>query len=398
MPLDLSTPPNIPQNVFDKLKLLLAGGRLHRYGETANVGEEVSALEEEFAALLGKKYAVAMNSCGSTLFVSLKSVGVKVGDKVLMNAFTLAPVPGAIVHAGAEPVLVEITKDLTIDLDDLAYKAKVSGAKYLLLSHMRGHIADMQAVYAFCDASGIIMIEDCAHSLGGSWAGQASGTFGTTGCFSMQSYKHINAGEGGIMVTDDEDVAAKAILYSGSYMMYHTHRARPSLEVFERHKYHTPNFSLRLSNIAALLARSQISLLNERCEKWNASYRLISHGLAQIPTLYLPFRPQAEGYVQSSFQFITTKLEHKNIQHFLAKCAEKGVFLKWFGAKEPHGFTSQSRSWHYLENPYTAPKTQEILEGLFDFRLPLTLTAQDCTLIVETIRDALNAKEAAING
>lgn len=389
MPLDLSTPPDIPQDVLVKLTKLLAGGRLHRYGEAASVGEEVCALEEEFSKLLGRKYAVAMNSCGSTLFISLKAAGVKAGDKVLMNAFTLAPVPGSIVHAGAEPVLVETTKDLTLDLDDLATKAKETGAKFLLLSHMRGHIANMEAIVAICKEASITLIEDCAHSLGGSWAGQPTGTFGATGCFSLQSYKHINSGEGGILVTDDDDIAAKAILYSGSYMMFHQHRARPPLEVFEKHKYHTPNFSLRLSNVAALLARSQIHLLKERCDNWNKSYQTISQGLSHLKKLYLPHRPQAEGYVQSSYQFLAPHLTKGQIAKFMTHCAEKGVFLKWFGADEPVGFTAQSSSWHYLANPHTPPKTKEILDCLFDFRLPLTLTQEDCAYIIDTINEAV---------
>jgi dTDP-4-amino-4,6-dideoxygalactose transaminase len=106
------------------------------------------------------------------MFVALRCAGVQPGDKVLSNCFTLAPVPGAIAHAGAQPVLVDVTDDLTIDLDDLAHKAPASGARVLLLSHMRGHICDMIALLALCRAHGCTLIEDCAHTMGAGWDGR----------------------------------------------------------------------------------------------------------------------------------------------------------------------------------------------------------------------------------
>ena len=156
---------------------LMASGKLHRYGELGGQPSEVSALEAEFAAELGDKYCVALNSCGSAMFVALKAAGVKPGDAVLSNCFTLAPVPGAIAHAGARPLLVDVTDDCTIDLADIERKAQASGAKTLLLSHMRGHIADMPALMAVCRRHGVQVIEDCAHTMGAGWAGRATGTW-----------------------------------------------------------------------------------------------------------------------------------------------------------------------------------------------------------------------------
>ena len=141
--LDLTQQEPIPPAGVEAALALMASGKLHRYGETGGKPSEASALEAEFARELGVKYCVALNSCGSTMFVALKAAGVKPGDAVLSNCFTLAPVPGAIAHAGAVPVLVDVTDDFIIDLVDLELKAAASGAKTLLLSHMRGHIADM---------------------------------------------------------------------------------------------------------------------------------------------------------------------------------------------------------------------------------------------------------------
>ena len=252
---DLSQPEPIPDTGIARAVEMMHSGRLHRYGETGGNVPEPSLLEQEYAAWVGSKYCVAMSSCGATMFVALKALGVGPGDKVLTSTFTLAPVPGAIAHAGADPVLVETTAGYTTDLQDLERKAATSGARVFLISHMRGHIADLQAVRAICDAHDIALIEDCAHTMGARWAGRHSGTWGKVGCYSTQTYKHINSGEGGLLVTDDEDVCARAILHSGSYMLYGQHLVKPAPEVFERWRYETPNFSLRMSNHAAAMLR-----------------------------------------------------------------------------------------------------------------------------------------------
>jgi dTDP-4-amino-4,6-dideoxygalactose transaminase len=383
--IDLSQPPAVPEDGITRAIEVLRSGWLHRYGETLGDRSEVSLLEEDFAVSIGAKYCVAANSCGSTMFLALICSGVKPGDKVLMNAFTLAPVPGAIAHAGAEHVLVEITPDLTMDLGDFEAKARASGAKHLLLSHMRGHITDLQAVTEIADRLGITVIEDCAHTMGASWAGRPTGTYGKVGCFSLQAYKHINGGEGGLLVTDDDDVAARAILYSGSYMLFGQHRLRPNDEVFERWKSVTPNYSMRLSNLVAAISRPQIALLPARARAWNERHDRLAAGLSQIAGIALPQRAQAEAYVQSSIQFRVLGLDEPCFQRFLEGCRTSGVYLKWFGSQEPKGYTSLSGQWHYLVNPHTPPATYATLERLCDMRIPLDLPLDACNAIVDVI-------------
>ena len=388
--IDLSQPPSIPAIGINRAVEVLQSGWLHRYGETLGDRSEASLLEEEFAASVGAKYCIAVNSCGSSMFLALVCSGVKPGDKVLMNAFTLAPVPGAIAHAGAEHVFVEITPDLVIDLADLEHKAVQSGAKYLLLSHMRGHISDMTAVMEIANRLGITVIEDCAHTMGANWAGQPSGRFGKVGCFSLQAYKHINAGEGGLLVTDDEDIAARAILYSGSYMLYEQHRSRPGPDVFARWKDVTPNFSMRMSNLTAAVARPQIGLLAERARIWNDRHDRLASLLARIPGIELPNRPQAEAYVQSSIQFRVRGLTEVALAEFLTTCRQRGVYLKWFGSAEPKGYTSLSGQWGYVNNTYTPPATLSALDRLCDMRIPLDLPREACDVIVGIIDEQLN--------
>ena len=389
--IDLSQPPSVPEAGIARAVEVMRTGWMHRYGEAMGEGSEVSLLEAEFAALVGTRYCVAANSCGSTMFLALICTGVKPGDKVLMNSFTLAPVPGAVHHAGAEHLLVEVTPDLTIDLDDLDRKARESGARHLLLSHMRGHIADMTAVMEIANRHGLIVVEDCAHTMGASWAGKPTGTFGKVGCFSLQAYKHVNGGEGGLLVTDDDDIAARAILFSGSYMLYGQHKLRPPEAVFERWKGKTPNYSLRMSNLVAAISRPQLPMLAERARTWNERHDRLAERLKRVPGIALPRRPQAEGYVQSSIQFRVIDLDASRFRRFLDGCRERGVFIKWFGSREPEGYTSLPGQWGYMANPHTPPITLAALERLCDMRIPLDLPLEACEQIADVIAEELAA-------
>jgi dTDP-4-amino-4,6-dideoxygalactose transaminase len=393
--LDLTQQEPIPPAGVDAVLALMATGKLHRYGEVGGKPSDVSDLEAEFARELGVRYCVAMNSCGSTMFVALKAAGVRPGDAVLSNCFTLAPVPGALAHAGARPVLVDVTDDCLIDLDDLARKAADSGARTLLLSHMRGHICDMDALTAICRQHGVQVIEDCAHTMGAAWAGRTTGTWGRAGCFSLQSYKHANSGEGGLLVTDDDDLAAQAILFSGSYMLYASHLARPADAVFERWKYTTPNFSLRMSNLAAAVARPQLgAVLADRCRRWNERHGWVSAALAGAPHLRLPMRPPLEQFVASSIQFSLLDLSRAQVRRSIADCAERGVHIKWFGADEPVGFTSVWTHWRYFGEPQSLPNAERVLGCLCDMRLPLTLSRADCEAVAGVIRTVLVSLDA----
>ncbi|WIY25451.1 DegT/DnrJ/EryC1/StrS family aminotransferase [Parasedimentitalea psychrophila] len=367
---------------------VLRHGRLHRYNVEPGELGEAALLEQEFAAQVGAKYCLAVASGGYALATALRAVGVKPGDRVLTNAFTLAPVPGAIASLGAEPVFVDVTEDLVIDLDDLA--AKAGQARVLMLSHMRGHLCDMDQLMQICDAAGVTVIEDCAHTMGASWNGIASGRQGAIGCYSCQTYKHVNSGEGGLLVTDDEEVAARAIMLSGSYMLFERHLAAPDPSVFDRIKYDTPNISGRMDNLRAAILRPQLRDLQTQVARWNARYQCIEAGLQDTPGLRLIKRPEAEVYVGSSIQFLLLDWTADKLQAVIRRCGERGVELKWFGGAEPVAFTSRYDSWRYAK-PQSLPQSDRVLAGIVDMRVPLTFSLQDCALIARIIRAEVGA-------
>jgi dTDP-4-amino-4,6-dideoxygalactose transaminase len=377
----------IPQAGIDAAVELMQTGRLHRYNTIAGETAAAALLEKEYADYMGQRYCLACTSGGYALHVALKAAGLGAGESVLTNAFTLAPVPGAIDNAGGKPVLVEIDANYCVDLAHLEAQMVQSRARFFMLSHMRGHIADMDAVVELCERYKVILIEDCAHTMGASWNGKRSGSFGRVACFSTQTYKHMNSGEGGLLTTDDGDIMARAIIYSGSYMLYERHGTLPELERFNDIRLDTPNYSGRMDNLRATILLAQLPELERNCSRWNDRYQALQSRLTQCPQIQLPHRPEAEYFVGSSLQFRVEELDKDQVAAFIASCASRGVELKWFGGAEPQGFTSRYDSWRYIKNKQHLPKTLAILANTFDLRIPLTFSVEDMDTIADIIID-----------
>lgn len=364
---------------------VMRSGRLHRYNTLPNELGETDHLELEFAKLMGLPYCLACSSGGYALHIAMRAAGIKAGDKVLCNAFTLAPVPGAIHNSGAIPILVDVANDYKVDLDDLELKAKTSGAGFFMLSHMRGHIADMDRIVEICKQHNLVLIEDCAHTMGASWKGRKSGSFGDVACFSTQTYKHINSGEGGFLITPHDDIMARAIMYSGSYMLFDRHQASPPKAAFDSIRYETPNYSGRMDNLRAAILRPQLADLQTQCGRWNQSYKTLEKILNNCAQISVPARLTEEEFVASSIQFSVPTLVSEQILDLVKICQARGVIIKWFGAKEPQDYTSRYDSWRYIEQMPYLPKTEKVLSSLLDMRIPLTFNQQDCELIADII-------------
>ena len=379
----------IPEQAKQRVMELLDSGRLHRYNTVGNELSDAAMLEQEYAQYQGRKYCLACTSGGYGIHIALRAMGLQAGDEVLTNAYTLAPVPGAIHAAGGKPVLVEIDENYHLDLADLKAKAEASNAKILLLSLMRGHIPNMQQLMTLCNDLGIKVLEDCAHTMGASWDGVKSGNFGQVAAFSLQTYKHMNTGEGGLVVTDDAEIAARLIMHSGSYMLYERHGAAPAPEVFENIRLVSANMSGRMDNMRAALGLAQLPNLDKNCERWNHRYNLLNAAIGAVSGVDIPTRDKRESFVGSSIQFRPTALKMDQMPDFIAACAAQGVELKWFGESQPKAFTSRYDSWHYISPMPHLPSTLEALDRTLDLRVPLTFDDEDCLLIGAVIAQVM---------
>lgn len=379
----------IGEDAIEAAVKVMRSGRLHRYNKDAGEQNDVDLLELEFSRHLGSRYALAVSSCGFSLQLALRSTGVTHGTPVLCNSFTLSPVPGAIENCGATCILVETGDDLTVDINDLKRAAEQSGARHLLLSHMRGHIADMDKVMSLCRSMGIRLIEDCAHTMGARWNGKPSGTFGDIGCYSTQTYKHINSGEGGLIVTDDEDIMARCVLMSGSYMLYDYHHAAPGVEAFEALRWTTPNFSGRMDNLRAAVLRPQLAQLDHAVQRWNRLYHALASFLSEDPEIRLAVRDPREEFVGSSIQFFLPTFTSEMMNGFIKQCENLGVTISWFGKAIPTKYTSSHDSWQFIANARDLPHTRKVLSTLCDLRLPLTFSVEDCNTIAGIIKHSI---------
>ncbi len=388
----MTLPPNvhdaepIPTAARDAIDALMQSGDLFRY--TAPQDAPVSLLESEFAALLGTKYALAVSSCSAALFLSLKALGLPRDARVLIPGFTFAAVPSSVVHADCIPVLCEVGPNYRIDMSD--FEAKLDDVQAVIISHMRGHTSDMDAIMALCDARDIPVIEDAAHSLGTTWHGRNIGTIGKIGCFSFQSYKMINAGEGGILITDDADLVARTVIMSGAYEHnWKKHKTphgdnSPELEqAFARWQNKLPLYNLRMSNLSAAVIRPQIPELARRVRDGLANHDYVAERLNSSDYIDVPAPLAPERRAPDSIQFNLVGMDEGEIRAFAAASEARGVKVQVFGLSEDNARAFWN--WQFLPEQFELPQTRAMLMTACDVRLPVRLTREELDVIADIL-------------
>ncbi|MBE1293492.1 MAG: aminotransferase class I/II-fold pyridoxal phosphate-dependent enzyme [Rhodobacteraceae bacterium] len=392
----MALPPNvydaepIPASAREEIERLLQTGDLFRY--TAAENAPVTLLEAEFAAMLGSKYALAVSSCSAALFLSLKALDLPRDARVLLPGFTFAAVPSSVVHADLVPVLCEVGDNYRIDIAD--FEARLDdNISAVIISHMRGHTSDMDAIMALCEARNIPVIEDAAHSLGTTWHGRNIGTIGKVGCFSFQSYKLVNSGEGGIMVSDDADLIARAVIMSGAYEHnWKKHKAPEGdntgeLEAaFARWQNQLPLYNLRLSNLAAAIIRPQLGEVPRRVRDGRANHDYVAGLLNASPWLQVPEKLAPEERAPDSIQFNLEGMDNPQILAFQEAANARGVKVQVFGQS-----TDNARAfwnWQFVPEKQELPQTRAMLMSACDVRLPARLKRDELDLIAGALTGA----------
>ncbi len=375
----------IPEAARAEIDRMLQTGDLFRY--TAPENAPVTLLEQEFAALMGSKYALAVSSCSAALFLSLKALDLPRDARVLIPGFTFAAVPSSVIHADCVPVLCEVGESYRVDLADFEARLGDSIAA-VIISHMRGHTSDMDRIMALCDARGIPVIEDAAHSLGTIWNGRNIGTIGRIGCFSFQSYKLVNAGEGGIMVSDDPDLIARAVIMSGAYehnWAKHLTAPDPALEAeFARAQNRLPLYNLRLNNLSAAIIRPQLPEVARRAAQGRANHDYVAARLNTSPWLHVPEKLAPEERAPDSIQFNLVSMTDDEARAFAAAAAVRGIKVQVFG----QSMDNARAFWNWQFLPGGAPelpRTRAMLMRACDTRLPARLTKAELDVIAEAV-------------
>lgn len=389
LPPDVYSAEPIPDSARAEIERLLTSGDLFRY--TAAKDAPVSLLEQEFAEFLGARYALAVSSCSAALFLSLKALDLPRGAKVLIPAFTFAAVPSAVVHADCVPVLVEVGDSYRIDMQDFAAKLPLADA--VLISHMRGHTSDMDAIMALCDAANIPVIEDAAHSLGTLWGGRNIGTIGKVGCFSFQSYKMVNAGEGGILVTDDPELAARAVIMSGAYE--ENWKKHPGFQnSYCEWQNKLPLYNLRMQNLSAAVIRPQLPEIARRVQDGRRNHDHVATALNASGFMSVPPALPPELRAPDSIQFtLAGSWTDAQALRFQAEAKTRGVAVQIFGLSE--GNARAFWNWQFLGEAPDLPLTRAMLMRACDVRLPARLTVAELDFIAEALCSAARVAQAA---
>lgn len=383
----------LPSNVYDaepipeaaraEIDRMLQNGDLFRY--TSAEDSPVALLEQEFAAAMGAKYALAVASCSAALFLSLKTLGLPRDARVLIPAFTFAAVPSAVVHADCVPVLVEVKDNYRIDMED--FEAKLTGdISAILISHMRGHTSDMDAIMGLAFAHDIPVIEDAAHSLGTTWNGRNIGTIGKIGCFSFQSYKLLNAGEGGILITDDADIIARAVIMSGAYE--HNWKKHPVLQDrFAHWQNRLPLYNTRLNNLSAAIIRPQLAEIPRRVRDGRRNHDYVAELLNACEWLNVPDPLGPEMRAPDSIQFNLAGFSDAEARAFAKAADTRGVKVQIFGLSDDNARAFWN--WQFLGDAPDLPQTRAMLMRACDARLPARLKRADCDQIAAALLGAV---------
>lgn len=383
----------IPAEARAEIDRLLQSGDLFRY--TAPEDAPVALLEREFAAFMETKYALAVSSCSAALFLSLEALNLPKGGRVLIPGFTFAAVPSSIIHAGLVPVLCEVGENYRIDIQDFA--ARLPDVDAVIISHMRGHTSDMDAILALCAKAGVPVIEDAAHSLGTTWHGRKIGTLGQVGCFSFQSYKLVNAGEGGILVTDDADLVARAVILSGAYEHAWAKHLSPGdntaelEQAFARWQNKLPLYNLRMSNLSAAVIRPQLSHIDQRVADGRRNHDHVAATITKSPWIEVPAHLPPEQRAPDSLQFNLTGLSDNEVRAFVSAAEADGVKVQVFGLSRDNARAYWN--WQFLPEMPDLPRTRAMLMRACDTRLPARLTAKDCDAVAAILVRA--AEQAA---
>jgi perosamine synthetase len=379
----------IPAEGIARAAAIMQSGEIFRYCSGEYEECETVLLERELASFVGSKYALAVNSCSSAIQLALAISGVGAGSKVLVPGFTFTAVPSAVVLLGAEPVFVECTKDYRVDLEDLRKKL-TQDAKVFLLSHMRGHISDMDVIATICDDHKITLIEDAAHALGAFWRNRRAGSMGKIGCYSFQSNKIINAGEGGVLVTDDEETIVKAICMSGAYEgNYKKHGIQSPL--FEKFLGKLPVHNVRMTNVTAAMARPQIQVIDKKGARYRYMHRYLRRELENIEGIEFSNDNQYELRIPDSLQFRVVSFNPSQMKIFLESVRAMGIPLSGFFEG---GNARSYRNWGYVDMP-DLPKTAAAIANVCDMRLASDLTEHHLVYLASAIRTAIHSAAMA---
>lgn len=335
-------------------------------------GPRVAELEGAFAELHGVAHAVAVNNGTTALVAAMQALGVGPGDEVVTTPFSFIATLNAILEAGGRVRFADIGPDYNID--PAAIPPLVNErTKVVMPVHLYGLPADMGPIAALAADRGVSIVEDAAQSVGATYHGRSVGSFGV-GSFSLYGTKNITCGEGGMLTTDDSDVADRLRLLRNQGM-----RARYSYEV-AGHNY-------RLTDIQAAIVLPQLRRLKTIVEARQANARALSAGLTGVPGLLLPVLPDGRTHVWHQYTVRVTPEAAVDRDVLSARLTEAGIGNGFFYPRLMHDYDCYRG--HPLVSVDETPYARQVAAEVISLPVHPSLAAGDLERIVETVRRVL---------
>ena len=287
--------------------------RVFRFLREGAEDSEAARLEGLYRGFVGSHFALAVNGGTSALITAIVGAGIGPGDEVIVPAYTYIATPAAVIAAKAIPVVCEVDRSLNMDPDD--FERKITPyTKAVIPVHMRGVPARMDEIMVVARRHGLKVIEDVAQANGGMYHSRMLGSIGDVGCFSLQQYKVITAGEGGMVVTDDEITYQRCMMQHDSAIRFWGVQA--AIESF-------PGENYRLSELSAALALAQFDRMAGILGRLRELKRRVVGQLADVPGVELQDVPDADGDCGLALIFYCPGAE--KAQEFSAALKAEGI-------------------------------------------------------------------------
>jgi dTDP-4-amino-4,6-dideoxygalactose transaminase len=338
--------PLIGESEIDEVVATLRSGWL-------GTGPKVKMFEAAMAEYTGSKHAIAVNSCTAALHLSLLAAGVGPGDEVITTPMTFCATVNAIIHCGATPVLADIDPS-TFNIDPNEIQAKLSPkTKAVVPVHFAGRLCDMAQITAIAEQNNLQLIEDCAHAIETTSSdGQKAGTFGNFGCFSFYVTKNVVTGEGGMIVTDDDDLAQRLRILSLHGMSKDAWK-RFGNEGFKHYQVVEPGFKYNMMDIQAAIGIHQLARIESTWLRRQDIWARYQEAFKSLPLLL----PADVGTDKHAYHLYTIgiDLEHNKVSRdaFLDRMTWNGIGVGVHYLSLPeHEYYQKEFGWHSDDFPH----------------------------------------------
>jgi dTDP-4-amino-4,6-dideoxygalactose transaminase len=349
-------------------------------------GPKVHQFESEFGAYLGARHAVAVHSCTAALHLSMLAAGVGPGDEVITTPLTFCATVNAIIHTGATPVLADVDPQ-TMNIDPGQVSARVNtDTRAIVPVHFAGRCCDMKALNGVVADRDILLIEDCAHAIETTYEGRHTGTFGAMGCYSFYSTKNLTTGEGGMIVTEDEVLAARLRVLALHGLSRDAWK-RFSVEGYQHYQAIETGFKYNMMDLQAALGIHQLRRLESN---WARRRQVWERYLDAFATAPLELPVPSEANTRHAYHLFTVLIDPAvagiSRDDFLAAITRENIGVGVHYQSVPvHPVFRERYGWH----PEDYPHSHRIGEQTVSLPLSAKLTDRDVNDVIHAVRKVL---------